>query len=658
MDRKSVSARKIIRQLAKNPEFVASGLPSPPAGSPLPLSVSPAADSLGAFASADDEISSPGSVSVRLSEFIGSRRNRRGRRNSRPMSDEKSEDLRDFGEVFVQDLEEHRIVVDSGASSSGNVHGIFASDDTGRPELEDLETMMLRKLLEQDKTEAASAIADDKISQNKQEQDDEILALEAIYEGSFKHLSKESDGDLRCFMIEVTLEAFESIEISMERPLPSSGATNRHSFTLQYLPPIHLACLLPSTYPSHSRPPFVLHAQWLSADRLIRLSDKLLEIWEDQKGEVVVYPWTEFLHSQALSAIEAFEKLELVQQPLELHDPRVISGCNSLDEDALSLLRYNEEMQLSTFLSSIHLCTICFEESTGREFIKFPCQHAYCRKCMQQYMSVHVTDGSINSLKCPDCKGGIPPSALKELLSEEDFERWEKLCLQKTLDAMSDIVYCPRCGAACIEEGDHDAQCSRCFFSFCSLCRAARHVGQECLTPEARLLILRDRGSLSEDQRKREENLVNELKNLDFVKKDAKPCPTCGMAISKSAGCNKMTCSNCGQYFCFKCGKRIDGYLHFSNSCTLFDDDDRGENAQLWQLVQQQEQRQQQRQEAIRFGKPCPSCGQPNVKVGNNNHIFCMSCQNHYCGQCHKLVRKSSEHFGPNKCKQHSVEPR
>ncbi|EFJ04222.1 hypothetical protein SELMODRAFT_432613 [Selaginella moellendorffii] len=162
------------------------------------------------------------------------------------------------------------------------------------------------------------------------------------------------------------------------------------------------------------------------------------------------------------------------------------------------------------------------------------------------------------------------------------------------------------------------------------------------------------RGSLELDapefQRRREENLVNELKNLDFVKKDAKPCPTCGMAISKSAGCNKMTCSNCGQYFCFKCGKRIDGYLHFSNSCTLFDDDDRGENAQLWQLVQQQEQRQQQRQEAIRFGKPCPSCGQPNVKVGNNNHIFCMSCQNHYCGQCHKLVRKSSEHFGPNKC--------
>ncbi|EFJ27323.1 hypothetical protein SELMODRAFT_412398 [Selaginella moellendorffii] len=71
------------------------------------------------------------------------------------------------------------------------------------------------------------------------------------------------------------------------------------------------------------------------------------------------------------------------------------------------------------------------------------------------------------------------------------------------------------------------------------------------------------RSRVSEDQRRREENPVNELKNLDFVKKDAKPCPTCGMAISKSAGCNKMTCSSCGQYFCFKCGKRIDGYLHF-----------------------------------------------------------------------------------------------
>lgn len=52
-------------------------------------------------------------------------------------------------------------------------------------------------------------------------------------------------------------------------------------------------------------------------------------------------------------------------------------------------------------------------------------------------------------------------------------------------------------------------------------------------------------------------------------------CPVCSMAIERSMGCNKMTCSQCSAYFCYKCGKQINGYDHFrEDQCVLFDEEE------------------------------------------------------------------------------------
>lgn len=74
-----------------------------------------------------------------------------------------------------------------------------------------------------------------------------------------------------------------------------------------------------------------------------------------------------------------------------------------------------------------------------------------------------------------------------------------------------------------------------------------------------------------EDLRRREQ----EAMSLAKIEATAKRCPCCGMAIEREAGCNKMTCSNCQAFFCYRCGADVTvvGYKHFQaeGGCVLFD---------------------------------------------------------------------------------------
>ena len=102
---------------------------------------------------------------------------------------------------------------------------------------------------------------------------------------------------------------------------------------------------------------------------------------------------------------------------------------------------------------------------------------------------------------------------VKSVLSDEQNNRLESVELERTLNHMMDAVYCPRCSTISLEDEDNCAQCSNCFFAFCSLCNESWHPGTKCLSPEDKLELMRRRmaGTKSGDRefRRREAELQN-----------------------------------------------------------------------------------------------------------------------------------------------------
>ena len=568
-----------------------------------------------------------------------------------------SESINDQTDDFIVGLE----------NSSG-------SDGLGFRVGEKVEEVGVKSLLEKATRIDLSHLSQSELESNRQQQEDELLVLQSIYGTDYVSID-EGGGAPAAFMINLHLEIGDGIKVAAEAPCNAvlgspSVVDDDNSFTVQVLPPISLLCVFPPTYPSHSAPLFELTCVWLSSKKLSSLCTSLDSIWEATSPEVVVYTWSEWLRSQALHHVGASEKLQLEPDEnsnAEGLDDRAVSGSESFDVDIFRLLRYNEEVKSKKFLDSLHTCCICYAEFPGFGFTRLPCQHYFCKSCMQQYCNMHVKEGTVMNLTCPDvsCKESVPPALLRELLDKEAFERWEELLLQKTLDSMPDVVYCPKCRTPSIEDPDHLVQCSKCRFSFCSLCMSNWHPGQNCMTPEAKLRILQARRqgrAMGEERLKQEKELINECLDLDYIKKEAKQCPTCKIAVQKSEGCNKMTCGNCGGYFCFQCGQSIRGYDHFRNSasCVLLDQIEINRWELQFNLQQLQEQelvpRNPRGAEGMAAARPCPNCKQVNYKDGGNNHIFCFACQNHYCGVCNKMVRRSAGHFGVNKCKQHTAD--
>ncbi|KAM0919466.1 hypothetical protein ACQ4PT_008184 [Festuca glaucescens] len=245
-----------------------------------------------------------------------------------------------------------------------NPHG---EDDHSSLSLEAVRMLHEMALREGDEPD----LPDEQLRSNDQLQQDEMLALEAIY-GDKIHIFDEKAGP-RSFQIQVHCEIPDGISVC---PEPSQGVNDDDdpnskfldNFSVEHLAPLSLTCLMPPSYPSHHPPYFTLGVQWLDNVKVSALCHMLDSIWAQQPGQEVIYEWVQWLQSSTLSHL-GFEDGIVIRQPDDSMkgpvDERVVGEILSVQDVVQRLISYNEEQCHESFLRGLHACMICFTEYTG-----------------------------------------------------------------------------------------------------------------------------------------------------------------------------------------------------------------------------------------------------------------------------------------------------
>ncbi|XP_021916567.1 E3 ubiquitin-protein ligase RNF14-like isoform X2 [Zootermopsis nevadensis] len=251
----------------------------------------------------------------------------------------------------------------------------------------------------------------------------------------------------------------------------------------------------------------------------------------------------------------------------------------------VQLLRdYDEARQRVEFSRSIHTCKICFQDKQGSQCTRFDgCGHVFCKSCVAEYFEVRIKDGNVKSICCPEgnCTSEAVPGQVRELVSAELFSHYDAVLLSSLLDTMENILYCPR--PACqypviLEPGENMATCPSCAYAFCIHCKMVYHGIEPCrLRSYERRRLVEEYCNASDERRvqmeqrygrKQLQTLVDTSLSENWLASNSKKCPSCGAAIEKSDGCNKMVCWKCNTFFCWLCEERLDPespYLHFSD---------------------------------------------------------------------------------------------
>lgn len=209
-------------------------------------------------------------------------------------------------------------------------------------------------------------------------------------------------------------------------------------------------------------------------------------------------------------------------------------------------------------------CIIClssFNTANEPAFDTGECEHKSCQDCLRAYFWGALTDNSYKDytyLACPgtDCdRKYLSQEVIPVIFTDDEGTDWWASALSSKAYIVNKVT-CPHTGCTGVfdAEDDHTKQCTfaecyQCHKGLCITCQTVWH-------PEE-IKVKDSSTSLKE--------------TLQTAKKQKWcQCPFCSNLVERTAGCHSILC-RCGQYFCYNCGGKMQGYGHCLNNCTSAD---------------------------------------------------------------------------------------
>ncbi|CAK91884.1 unnamed protein product (macronuclear) [Paramecium tetraurelia] len=242
---------------------------------------------------------------------------------------------------------------------------------------------------------------------------------------------------------------------------------------------------------------------------------------------------------QVIDKIHQFEEQYKSCYGMKIHKnsykqivPVLIEEQQQIDQFVVEVKRQKQGKESKDYNDN---CGICLGEYINKQKA-LNCRHEFCYECLQNYLDNKIKIGQVLEIECPQqgCDNYFNDEAIKSLVNDEQYQKYDKFKKQKLLDRDETVRWCIKPGCDKFIKGksmfSNTIKCE-CGQEMCYECRREDHPGMTCELQEAL-----------------DKYYEQTMKQLVIQR-----CPKCKAPIQKKEGCNHMTCYQCRFQFCWLC---------------------------------------------------------------------------------------------------------